>query len=69
MHIKRSARKEVERNPVHVVDFTDLNNACPKDSYPLPKIGKLVGAIASHALLSFIDAFSYYHQILLHEND
>ncbi|XP_068498336.1 uncharacterized protein [Phaseolus vulgaris] len=24
------------------VDFTDLNKACPKDSYPLPSIGALV---------------------------
>jgi len=24
------------------VDFTDLNNACPKDSYPLPNIDMLV---------------------------
>ena len=24
------------------VDFTDLNKACPKDSYPLPNIDRLV---------------------------
>ena len=23
------------------VDFTDLNKACPKDSYPLPRIDKI----------------------------
>ena len=39
------------------VDFTDLNKAFPKDSYPLPKIDKLVDAMAGHALLSFMDAF------------
>jgi len=45
------------------VDFTDLNKAYPKDNYPLPKINKLVDATAEHALLSFMDAFSGYHQI------
>jgi len=45
--------------------FTDLNKACPKDSYPLPKIDKLVDATAGHALLSFMDAFSGYQQIPL----
>ena len=43
------------------VDFMDLNKACPKDSYPLPKIDKLVDVTAGHALLSFMDAFSEYH--------
>jgi len=31
----------------------------------LPKIEKLVDATAEHALLSFMDAFSRYHQITL----
>ena len=30
------------------VDFTDLNNACPKDSYPLPRIDQLVDSTAGH---------------------
>ena len=45
------------------VDFTDLNKAYPKDSYPLPRINQLVDSTASHQLLSFIDAFSRYNQI------
>lgn len=40
------------------VDFTDLNNACPKDSFPLPKIEQLVDSIVGHGLMSFIDVFS-----------
>ena len=28
------------------MDFTDLNNACPKDNYPLPRIDQLVDSIA-----------------------
>ena len=39
------------------VDFTDLNKACPKDSFPLPRIDQLVDLIARHKLLSFMDTF------------
>ena len=51
------------------VDFTDLNKACPKDSYPLPRINTLVDSTARHQLLSFIDAFSGYNQIKMEEAD
>ena len=51
------------------VDFTDLNKACPKDSYPLPRIDTLVDSTARHQLLSFIDAFSGYNQIKMEEAD
>ena len=40
------------------LDFTDLNKACPKDSYPLPRVDVLVDSTARHRLLSFMDAFS-----------
>ena len=49
------------------VDFTDLNKACPKDSYSLPRV--LVDSTARHQLLSFMDAFSGYNQIRMQEND
>ena len=45
------------------VDFTNLNKACPKDSYPLPQVDVLVDSTARHRLLSFMDAFSGYNQI------
>jgi len=51
------------------IDFTDLNRACPKDSYPLPKIDKLVDSTAGHELLSLMDAFLRYHQIPLAAED
>ena len=51
------------------VDFTDLNRACPKDSYPLPQIDTLVDSTARHELLSFMDAFSGYNQIKMNEED
>ena len=51
------------------VDFTDLNRACPKDNYPLPRIDNLVASTARHELLSFMDAFSGYNQIRMEETD
>jgi len=44
------------------VDFTDLNKACPKDSYPLPSIDALVDSASGCKMLSFLDAFSRYNQ-------
>ena len=44
------------------IDFTDINRACPKDSFPLPRIDLIVDATTSHELLSFMDAFSGYNQ-------
>ena len=51
------------------VDFTDLNKACPKDSFPLPRIDQLVDSTAGHKLLTFIDTFSGYNQINMDEED
>ena len=51
------------------VDFTDLNKACPKDGFPLPRIDQLVDSTARHKLLTFMDAFSGYNQIKMAEED
>ena len=51
------------------VNFTDLNMACPKDSYPLLRIDTLVDSTTRHELLSFMDAFSGYNQIKIKEED
>ena len=51
------------------IDFTDLNKACLKDSFPLPRIDLIVDAAASHELLSFMDAFSGYNQISMDPGD
>jgi len=39
------------------VDFTDLNKACPKDSFPLPRTDQLVDSAVGHRRLSFLDAY------------
>ena len=47
------------------IDFTDLNKACPKDPFPMPRIDELVDATVGHPRMSFLDAFQGYHQIPL----
>ena len=51
------------------VDYTDLNKACPKGSFPLPRINQIVDASTGHKMLLFLDAFSGYHQISMHSPD
>ena len=61
--------KKANRKWRMCVDFTDLNKACPKDSYPLPRVDVLVDSMAQHQLLSFMDTFSGYNQIRMDEAD
>ena len=49
--------------------YTDLNEACSKDGFPLPRIDQIVDASVGHGMLSFLDAFSGYHQIPMHPPD
>ena len=51
------------------VDYTNLNDACPKDSFPLPQIDQIVHATSRHEMLSFLEAFSGYHQIPMAPGD
>ena len=51
------------------VDFTDLNNTFPKDSFPLPRIDQLLNSTTGHKLLTFMDAFSRYNRIQMAEED
>jgi hypothetical protein len=45
------------------IDYTDLNKACPKDEFLLPRLDSLVDAAASSELMSLLDCYSGYHQI------
>ena len=44
------------------IDFTNLNKACPKDSFPLPHIDAMVDATTEFELLTFLDAYNSYNQ-------
>jgi hypothetical protein len=51
------------------INYTSLNKVCPKDEYPLPRICQIVDSTTSCELLSFLDAYSGYHQISLAIDD
>jgi hypothetical protein len=51
------------------IDYTSLNKACPKDPFALPRSDQVMDSIASCDLMSFLDAYSGYHQIPLYELD
>ncbi|KAM1769028.1 hypothetical protein ACFX12_046917 [Malus domestica] len=51
------------------VDYTDLNKGCPKDSFPLPLVDRLIDSTAGCELSSFMDAYSGYNQILMNPPD
>ena len=51
------------------IDFTDLNKACPKDDFPLPRIDRVVDDAANSQLMSLLDCFSGYHQIWMRKED
>ena len=51
------------------VDYTDLNKACPADPFALPCIDQIIDATAGCEHLSFLDAYSGYHQIKMAVKD
>lgn len=51
------------------VDFTNLNKAFPKDSFPLPHINLIMDSTAEHPFISFMDAYSKYNQIRMSSYD
>ena len=51
------------------VDYTSLNKACPKDPFPFPRIDQIIDSTSGCEILSFLDAYSGYHQIAMKESD
>lgn len=51
------------------VDYMRVKKACLKDLYPLPPIDQLVDATVRYPVLSFLDAYSGYHQIFVDAKD
>uniref|UniRef100_A0A803P9G6 Reverse transcriptase domain-containing protein n=1 Tax=Cannabis sativa TaxID=3483 RepID=A0A803P9G6_CANSA len=51
------------------IDFTDVNKAGPKDCFSLQRIDQLVDATARHELMSFMDTYSGYNQIVMNIAD
>ena len=51
------------------VDYTSLNKACPNNPFPLPRIDQIIDSTFGCEILSFLDAYSGYHQIVMKESD
>src|SRR3989337_2874172 len=51
------------------VDYTDLNKACPKDPFGLPRIDQIIDSTTGCECLCFLDAYFGYHQIKMAEKD
>ncbi|GJZ99603.1 reverse transcriptase domain-containing protein [Tanacetum coccineum] len=51
------------------VDFKNLNQACPKDGYPLPEIDWKVESLCGYPFKCFLDAYKGYHQIKMAKED
>jgi hypothetical protein len=51
------------------IDFTELNKACPKDPYPLPRIDVIIDHAAGCGMLSLLDCLSGYHQVWMRRED
>src|SRR4051812_3930837 len=51
------------------IDYTNLNAACPKDEFVLPKIDRIIDSTAGSESLCFLDAYSGYNQIKMAVDD
>ena len=51
------------------IDFRNLNKASQKDNFPLPTMEQILQSVAGSELMSFLDGFSGYNQILVHPDD
>src|SRR4051812_14406861 len=51
------------------IDYTDINKACPNDPFQLSRIDQIVDSTAWCDLLSFLDAYSDYHQMFMTTED
>ena len=66
---QRRTRQKMNGKGRLCIDFTDVNRACPEDSFRLPQIDLIVDATVGHELLIFMDAFSGYNQISMDPDD
>ena len=51
------------------VEYKDLNQASPKDNFPLPHIDTLIDNTTTNMFFSFMDGFSGYNQIKMDKED
>nr|GFA34287.1 reverse transcriptase domain-containing protein [Tanacetum cinerariifolium]GFA34326.1 reverse transcriptase domain-containing protein [Tanacetum cinerariifolium] len=61
--------KKVDRIWRMCIDYKNINAACPKDYYPMPKIYSKIEAVIGFPLKCFLDAYKGYHQVQMAKED
>jgi ribonuclease HI len=51
------------------IDFRNMNLACIKDNYPLPNMETLLQRVTGSKIMSMLDGFSRYNQVLVRKED
>ena len=51
------------------VDFQNLNKLSLKDNYPIPKMDHILQRVVGSSIISLLDGFSGYNQILVQPED
>ena len=51
------------------IDYTNLNSACPKEQFVLPRIDQIIDSTAGSESRCFLDAYSRYNQIKMAAED
>ena len=67
--VKKKDEKALLQAWCMCIDYTPLNKACPREPFPLPRIDQVIDSTARCELLSFLDAYSGFHQIPLNPDD
>ncbi|GJR08357.1 hypothetical protein Tco_0791009 [Tanacetum coccineum] len=69
MDIHQSGKRRIGQATSERIRLKDLNNACPKDCYPLPEIDWKVESLCGYSFKCFLDAYKGYHQIKMAKRD
>lgn len=60
----------LKNREIHLcVDFRDLNQALLKDNYPFPNMESLLQQVTRSKIMSMLDGFLGYNQVLMVEED
>ena len=51
------------------IDFRNLNQESLKDNYPVPTMEQILQSVSGSAMLSLLDGFSGYNQVLVSKED
>ncbi|CAL9024323.1 unnamed protein product [Prunus brigantina] len=68
LHVNHASKPVVQKRRNFAFGMAG-QHSCPNDNFPLPRIDQLVDSTSSNQLLSFMDAYSDYNQIMTYDDD